>query len=234
MFAKAPEPGKVKTRLGRTIGDVAAAKLHEAFVLDMAQTMQTFRQEQPNADDIQLCLAWSGRRGHRCFEALAGMGFELIEQPEGDLGARLERVSAQAFERGARRVLITGSDSPTLLARHYDASFELLNASEPTVVFGPSFDGGYYMVGLNAPTSCAFDDIPWSQPDTLRVSVARVRAQQGHCCWLTEFWYDVDTIEDLEHMERHLSYLRGVQGLKGLFSHTNAQLTSMVRDDKNA
>lgn len=232
MFAKAPQPGLVKTRLARSIGDEAAAKMHEAFILDMAHTMELFRQGQPSPRDIQLCLAWSGQEDHPCFERLRQMGFVFIAQPTGDLGARLKQVSVHAFEQGARRVVITGSDSPTLLERHYRMGFELLSESDSTVVFGPSFDGGYYLVGLNTPTTSAFDDIPWSREDTLEVSIRRVREQQGQRCRLIDFWYDVDTLDDLNHLRRHLRYLNELKVLKGSFAHTNAQLTILGQEDK--
>ena len=233
MFAKAPIAGRVKTRLGRVIGHDDAAALHEAFILDMAQTMVRFKQETPNSRDVQLCLAWSVQRDHPCFERLRQMGFMLIRQPEGDLGARLEQVTEQAFAQGAQRVVVTGTDSPTLLERHLHAAFEQLSPPEPTVVFGPSFDGGYYLVGLNHSDSRASEQIPWSAPDTPSVSIARLRQRARARCHLLEFWYDVDTVEDLDHLRRHLDYLNGMKALSGAFEHTNAQLTRIGQEAKN-
>ncbi|NIP83492.1 MAG: DUF2064 domain-containing protein, partial [Gemmatimonadetes bacterium] len=95
-----------------------------------------------------------------------------------DLGARLARAFEEVFERGIRRVLIVGSDHPTLPADRLAEGLERLHQVD--VVFGPTDDGGYYAVGLRDAAreraAGLFSDVPWSTRDVLEATRANARA----------------------------------------------------------
>jgi hypothetical protein len=94
-----------------------------------------------------------------------------------------------------------GTDSPTLPA----AMLREACRSDADVVFAPAFDGGYVLVGVDDPAE-VFDGVPWSAPTTFAASHARARAL-GRSVRVLPFWYDVDELDDLRFLARHLSTL---------------------------
>lgn len=206
VFAKSAVPGRVKTRLTPALTPAQAAGLYRVFVEDIALTLGRLAEESPRP--IRRVLAFSGPDDDEICRSMRARGFEVIDQGEGDLGARLRRVCAECFAEGARRIVIVGTDSPTLHVEHIELAFELLLQKD--VVWGPSFDGGYYLVGLKggasskeAPHEHIFEGIDWSTERVLSQSWRRAEAA-SLLCDLLGFWYDVDTIEDVDRLEFHL------------------------------
>lgn len=201
VFAKAPVPGKAKTRLGAGIGDEAAAAFAAAFIADVCATVSTL--------DLHAVLAWAGEEGHPAFDVARAAGFEFREQPDGDLGARLDLVIRDVAAH-SDRVFVIGSDSPTLHGLHFDEARRSLQTHD--VVIGPSFDGGYYLLGVRSEWFLAqagearhplFAGIDWSTSSVLSQTLRRCR-QVGALCDLIRFCYDVDTPEDLKLLGTHL------------------------------
>jgi rSAM/selenodomain-associated transferase 1 len=206
VFAKAALPGRVKTRLSPALIPEQAAALYRAFVEDIALTLTQLADESPRP--LRRVLAFSGPDDDEICSSMRAKGFDVIEQGEGDLGARLRRVCAACFAEGAQRLVIVGTDSPTLHVEYLELAFELLGQKD--VVWGPSFDGGYYLVGLRsggsaqgAPHEHIFEGIEWSTERVLSQSWRRAEAA-SLLCDLLGFWYDVDTIEDVEALKFHL------------------------------
>ncbi len=125
-------------------------------------------------------------------------GGELISQGEGDLGARLTRISCKVFALGYEKVILMGTDAPFLRANRFQETFRALK-SPRTVVFGPAFDGGYYLIGLTEHLPELFNAIPWSSDKTLAETLKRVN-KLGLKPHLLEVERDVDTPEDLQWM----------------------------------
>ncbi|MFP4597833.1 MAG: TIGR04282 family arsenosugar biosynthesis glycosyltransferase [Persicimonas sp.] len=204
VFAKAPRAGRVKTRMGASIGEERATALYRCFLDDIAEQVGALADEldQP----VSPLLAYAGDPQHEGFGGFRDAGFALIEQRGPDLGARLRSVVERCFAAAAKRVIIIGTDSPTLLQRHFRAALDALEHND--VVVGPSFDGGYYMIGLDAPHTSVFDNIEWSTPQVYGQTLRHARAA-GLLCESLEFWYDADTIADLKLLKTHLfDYLR--------------------------
>ena len=200
VFAKEADAGDVKTRLGRDIGYERAARLYECFLEDIAETVSAFGAE--GERDVSHLLAFAGAEGADAFEPFRTREFELVEQADGGLGERLTKVARDCFERGTTRLIIIGTDSPTLQNRHFDDALAALDSGSE-VVLGPSFDGGYYLVGLGGPHTVIFDDIDWSTPRVLEQTLQRAHSADL-LCDLLEFWYDVDTLDDLKRLRTHL------------------------------
>lgn len=131
MFVKAPEPGRVKTRLAAVIGDANAAELYRAFLTDL---IERFRQ---TGDRRVLAYSPADDMTREFFRQLAGGDYDLWPQPDADLGTRMQTF----FETfGPEPVVLIGSDSPTLPDESPAAAFELLERTD--VVLGPATDGG--------------------------------------------------------------------------------------------
>ncbi|MFW5967133.1 MAG: TIGR04282 family arsenosugar biosynthesis glycosyltransferase [Persicimonas sp.] len=204
VFAKQARAGEVMTRLGAAIGEEEAAELYRAFLADIAHTVGGLERELERP--IRALCAYTGRMDDPGFAPFDEEGFEFIEQSGADLGARLSTIVEEHFSRRASPLLIIGADSPTLSARHFEQALDRL--SERQVVLGPSFDGGYYLIGLDGPHTSVFREIDWSSRRVLGQTLRRCR-EASLLCETLEFWYDVDTIDDLKVLEMHLfDYLR--------------------------
>lgn len=186
VFAKAPTVGKVKTRLAADIGDRRAARLYRRLgrrVVDQVRggpyrTVLCF--DPPDAEDE--IRTWLGD-DDLCFRA----------QTPGGLGARMAAAFESAF-RGAARVCIIGTDTPTV---DRDAVIEAFRAlDDADVVLGPASDGGYYLLALDRPRPTLFDDVPWSTDAVLRTTLERAKDEGLRVRLLAERT-DLDTVDDL-------------------------------------
>lgn len=191
VFAKEPVAGRVKTRLARTLGEGRATLLYSAFLRDLAAGLGPAHEPLRAVRSVATHEALPGPVLSETFT-----GWTFMPQGEGDLGARLARVSGRAFDEGASRVVIVGSDAPALSADDVVGAFTRLLHSR--VVFAPSPDGGYALVGLSTPTLTeAFrSPIRWSTPHALGDSVEAFAAL-GAKAELLPGIADVDEEEDL-------------------------------------
>lgn len=218
VFAKAAEPGAVKTRLTPHLTPNQAADFHLAALADT------------------VAVARRATRGSVELHVAGGTSEELVRlhpaltvrsQEGDDLGARLSHAFAGAFERGTRRALIVGSDHPTLAPKLLSGMLETTRTAD--VVWGPSRDGGYYAVAVRRErwpeAEAVLRDIPWSTERVLEVSLERARAA-GLSVALAPEWYDVDSPEDLERLRRDAApdsecarFLRGLAGRRPAGDH---------------
>jgi len=197
LFAKLPEAGRVKTRLAAATSPEWAAEVARACLLDMIQRLA----EVP----AHRVLAYTPTDARPYFDAVAGPGFSLVPQAEGDLGKRMHTFFSQQLAQGAEPVVLLGTDSPTLPIGYIIEAFDRLE--EVDVVLGPALDGGYYLVGCGRDLPPIFADIPWSTPEVLSATVARL-SQTQHRLAVLPPWYDVDTHADWLMLKGHLAALR--------------------------
>jgi glycosyltransferase A (GT-A) superfamily protein (DUF2064 family) len=117
---------------------------------------------------------------------------EWWPQPAGDLGARLAAGFADAHARGGP-VLAVGTDCPEINAGLIDMALDLLRTSD--AAFGPTADGGYYLVGTARHLPGFFERVRWSSPDTLSDHLGRCR-ERGWSVGLLPELADIDTGDD--------------------------------------
>src|SRR5262245_60573232 len=121
IFVKRPEPGQVKTRLAAALGEESACKVYTAFVVDLAERFRAF------ADRRILCYAPNNDEARWYFGQLACGSFKIWPQPEASLGKRMERFFVEQFAAGRKRVIVIGSDSPTLPTEYVERALQLLD-----------------------------------------------------------------------------------------------------------
>ncbi|WP_455245649.1 TIGR04282 family arsenosugar biosynthesis glycosyltransferase [Petrachloros mirabilis] len=196
IFAKAPTPGQVKTRLCPPLTPDEAATLHGSFVLDTLERTKvaTVRLKLP-VDRYLACAPSSALTFFKIMEERQGVN--LIDQEGEDLGIRMHRAFETMFARGYRQVLIVGTDVPSLPLDHYKQAVDLLEKYD--VVFGPALDGGYYMIGLKKPVPELFKKISWSTDQVLAESCEKSKSL-GLSVGLIPEWRDVDSIDDLQSL----------------------------------
>lgn len=197
LFAKAPVPGRVKTRLvapgGLTVA--GAASLHRALVADLANRL--------SAGAWELVLMWGLTPDARPPAELAPADVPWRRQEGRDLGERLYNGLRWAAG-GADRVAAVGSDHPDLDSARVEEAFDALDAGREAVI-GPAVDGGYYLIALRrqALHPRLFESIAWSAPSVLATTLARV-GELGLDSALLPEARDLDTVADLARFRERL------------------------------
>lgn len=190
IMARYPEPGKIKTRLARTIGKSEALYLYSAFLTDLAQRFagQEYK------------LHWNYTPGESNFRAfITALVPSLAEYTEcfpqegEDLGARLHSAFKRTQQRGFSRTIVIGSDSPHMSLDVIARAYKALN--EVDVVLGPADDGGYYLIAMRQPHD-VFSGIPMST-DRVRQMTIELATRQGLIVRLLEPLFDIDELPDL-------------------------------------
>jgi rSAM/selenodomain-associated transferase 1 len=202
LLAKEPRPGFSKTRLAAAIGAEAAASLSDTFL------RQSISLAQRQARRLYVSFAPSDAR--ETFKAMAPEA-RLFAQPEGDLGQRLLHAFDTALADGARRPVLIGSDSPTLPSHLLRVAQRLLQTHD--VVLGPAEDGGYYLIGMNAPHAALFHGVDWGRDAVLRQTLGRAAAA-GLTVATLPYWYDIDTAEDLARLGREAAFPGAAAGAR--------------------
>lgn len=196
VFAKAPLPGSVKTRLAPHISPDEAALLHEAFVFDTVDRLA-------GQDLADVWLACSPGKDHPFFKSLCNsFGLKAFDQSGGSLGQRMEAGINLLCSKGYEKVIVLGSDSPSLSLEIIDEAFELMDKQK--IVLGPSLDGGYYLLGVCSYPPDIFSGINWGSSSVFSETVERLGRERLKYS-LLPYWYDVDTIQELRFLSIQLS-----------------------------
>lgn len=211
VFAKWPDPGRVKTRLGLAAG--VAARAAEAFLRDTLG--------RGSAVAARRVVVFAPADAADRFAGLVPSGWTCEPQADGDLGDRLTAFFAHHLPTG-EAVIAVGADSPTLPVEYVGQAIALLDDAD--VVLGPACDGGYYLVGLRGELPPLFDGIDWSTASVLAQTVAALSEPRWRVRLLPP-WYDVDTPADWELLRGHVAALRRA-GVDPGVPHTEAVLAS--------
>ena len=193
LLAKAPVPGKVKTRLSPPLTETEAAALYACILEDTASEMGRLK-------GVVRYLFFAPPSGKMFFRGEPFSRFTPLSQSGGDLGARMESAFHAAFARGHARAVLVGADCPGLSASLVRAAFREL-ASSAGAVFGPSRDGGYYLIALSSPAPSLFRGVNWGSSSVLSEATARCR-QAGLPYALLPPRFDVDTGADVALLAR--------------------------------
>lgn len=203
VFAKNPVPNQVKTRLVPPLSPEQAATVYTAFLTDGCDTLAKFA-------EVDRIIAYTPAEAQSDLQVLIGDDAIYIPQMGADLGERLASATQWAIEQGYTKILLVGSDSPTLPIGYITKAFTLLDSQDITL--GPSTDGGYYLIGFSAANVAMtvpfiFEEIAWSTADVFQQTVARIRSLKVTLGLLPP-WYDIDAAADLAFLHAHISAMR--------------------------
>jgi len=191
VFAKAPIPGQVKTRLIPSMGATSAAALHEKLVFHCLATAVD-----ASLGPIDLWCTPTVRHPFfiRCAKEFQ---VELHTQPDGHLGRRMGWAFDKTLKRASSALLI-GTDCPSLTQGDLRKAAEVLVQGTDAVI-GPAEDGGYFLLGLRHYDPELFMGISWGTESVLDQTRARLRRLGWRWHELPERW-DVDRPEDMERL----------------------------------
>ncbi len=194
IFTRYPEPGKTKTRLISNLGAEGAAELQRDMTehtLRNAGRLKSLRQ-------VSLEVRHEGGSETLMREWL-GDHLTFRSQGDGDLGAKMKRAFRDAFQAGAQRVVIIGTDCPDLNSELMEVAFNALRRND--TVIGPANDGGYYLIGSRRYFPQLFDRIHWGSEKALEQTLRRAR-EAGIQTKLLIPLSDIDRPEDLAIYEQ--------------------------------
>jgi rSAM/selenodomain-associated transferase 1 len=214
LFARDPILGKVKTRLSPFLEEDVILKLYTCFLQDSLYNIRQVK----NVDRF-VGVAPSNESGF--FTGTLGSDIRIFVQEGENLGDKMRRAIQDRFVEGYERVVIIGSDSPSLPASYIYRAV----GSDRDMVLGPSTDGGYYLIGMRGKVVEVFKDVTWGTETVLQETCKHL-VQNGASLELLPVWYDVDTPEDLKFFKMHLDLIQ--QAGLGAFGETGKLLNEIL------
>ena len=190
VFMRAPLQGKVKTRLARTLGEEKAAEFYrlciDAAVDEVSQLSQ----------DVAKYIAFADSVDEYQTIHMIDLGFEIAFQEGENLGQRLSNAFDATLGSGAQKVIIVASDVPDLDVGLINEAISSLDDSD--VVIGPSYDGGYYLIGMKEPHPELFLNVSWSTEKVYQETLQAIK-EKGLVVRQLPILIDIDTEADLRH-----------------------------------
>jgi rSAM/selenodomain-associated transferase 1 len=221
VMTKAPQAGRVKTRLVPPLTPEEAAELNKCFLRDTAVAISSACSRRPVGDASKMQFEHAGASHSEAATAACGIAvytpvgaesaytdvlpadFRLLPQRGDEFGERLFFAVEDLFKCGFDSLCLIDSDSPTVPAENFEQAVKLLSTSEDRVVLGPSDDGGYYLIGMNKPHRHLFEQIDWSTERVLNQTMQRA-TEIGSEVKLLPTGYDVDDNASLRRLRTEL------------------------------
>ena len=158
IMTKAPEPGRVKTRLSPPLTPGQAAELNKCFLKDIGSSIERASAESPAAG----VAVYTPTGKERLYVGILPASFYFVPQRGKLFGERLTFAGEDLLKAGFSSFCLINSDSPTVPAASFAAAATALAQDGDRVVIGPSEDGGYYLIGLKQLHRRLFEEIDWS------------------------------------------------------------------------
>jgi rSAM/selenodomain-associated transferase 1 len=203
VMAKAPRPGRAKTRLCPPLQPEQAAQLSAAFLRDITENIALAARAAP----IHGWVAYAPAGEERSFDGHLAHGTRLVladgsppmPAEVAGFGRSLLHAAQALFRRGYGGVCLVNSDSPTLPTAVLSEAAQALLGSGERVVLGPADDGGYYLLGMNQPHARLFANIQWSSSTVAAATYARAGSLNVDTMTLPT-WYDIDDVASLARL----------------------------------
>jgi rSAM/selenodomain-associated transferase 1 len=188
LFVRYPSPGKVKSRLAESMGENAAMNFYRICA------EKTFNECSHVDSKVKCYIFFSDKNDAEATQEWAGGRFYFSPQISGDLGERIKAALKEVFGYGATRVIVMASDVPDLSTRIIKEAINTLANND--LVVGPTFDGGYYLLGMKSLHEEFFTNISWSTPKVLG-QTTKIAERLGLTITHLSVLRDIDTINDL-------------------------------------
>ena len=194
LFAKEPH-SKVKSRLQKVLTLEKVVLLYQSFLQDMLILVR-----KTDCEKRFVAYQVEENNGPDFFEKYA-QDFTLFKQQGINLGERMYHAFQYVKSQGATHMVMIGSDLPNLPCYYIRSAFDHLLQFD--VVLGPSFDGGYYLIGLNDPCLHFFEGIQWGSNQVFSQTRKKINIMRKKLA-IIKPWYDIDTVEQLCQLKKDL------------------------------
>ncbi|XP_072179528.1 uncharacterized protein [Diadema setosum] len=215
VFTRFPEPGVTKTQLIPELGEAGAANVQLLMTNHILEQLQLVQAKRPwvsveikytggTKKQVDFWLKSHRRKRLRC---------RWSEQTGVTLGGRMADAFAAAFARKKQRVILVGSDIPSIDADIICNTFDKLALGSCNMVLGPAKDGGYYLIGLsqnegeeriNLDALLCGSDIQWGSSKVLQQQKKAAQRLDVRLEILPRILRDIDNAEDLDDLEQYM------------------------------
>jgi rSAM/selenodomain-associated transferase 1 len=192
VFQKNAILGKVKTRLASGMGEPRALEIYRHLIQSTYSVLE----------DVAAPV-WTYFSDFIPETVNTSIEKSFVQDGQ-DLGERMAHAFARSFESGMDKVVLIGTDCPTLQSHHLHEAFEALTHSD--LVLGPATDGGYYLIGMKRRADYLFEGITWSTAEVLSQTLALATAHGLNSILLDEL-SDIDTQEDWERYRSQIEII---------------------------
>jgi rSAM/selenodomain-associated transferase 1 len=187
VMTKAPQAGRVKTRLTPPLSPEEAASLNICFLRDTAAAIARTTVEKR----AQGVAVYTPVGAEAAYAGILPEEFVLVPQRGDAFGERLAAATEDLLALGFDSLCLIDSDSPTVPEKAFARAMDFLAGAEDSVVLGPSDDGGYYLIGLKKLHRRIFEAIDWSTDRVLEQTIDAARELEL-TVHLLPTWFDVD------------------------------------------
>lgn len=191
IFSRLPIGQETKTRLANILDEKQREILHVAMWADIFSEVMNL------SDKINIFLYWTGSGDINNYKKFIPENFILRQQEGKNLGEKMNNAMREIFYTGYNRVVLIGSDIPSVRAINIKRAFDSLNHSD--VVIGPSEDGGYWLIGMKKFISEVFNipESKWGDSSVLDSTVKKLK-DSGIIYNLADTLQDLDTPDDIK------------------------------------
>lgn len=189
VFTRVPLPGQTKTRMMPYLSARQCVCLHQCFLKDIKNTCKDV------SADVFVCYTPEGEEGF--LYPLLGKEAVYFPQKGEGLGERMYCAIETVLQKGYEACVLIGTDVPEIRAKHLADAFAMLATESKDVVFGPTEDGGYYLVGMKKPYREVFERQTYGYGNVLENTIRRLEERKFRTGCIEQL-QDMDTREDLQ------------------------------------
>jgi rSAM/selenodomain-associated transferase 1 len=200
IFARTPIAGTVKTRLKPHLSAARILNIYKSFVRKTLSTCLRVR----GADKFMGCTP---TKDDNFFHRLVRThNIKCFNQKGKGLKDRIINAFEDCFKDGYKEIVLVGSDSPTIPLEYLKKAFSELRRHD--IVVGPCCDSGLYLIGVKGRKALGIlRNIQLETGKDVSILLKKVNASHVNF-FMLPFWYDVDTMEDLNFLDNHVKYLK--------------------------
>ncbi|MDR0923510.1 MAG: TIGR04283 family arsenosugar biosynthesis glycosyltransferase [Hungatella sp.] len=195
IFTRVPMPGRTKTRMMPQLSPRQCAKLHTCFLKDIKKECETW------GADIFVCYTPDEGIQKRYLKEILGNQKGYFPQRGENLGEKMFRAFEEVFAMGYEECILIGTDVPELRSDDLKRAFEVLKTRD--VVFGKTYDGGYYLVGMKKARREAFGLDQYGHGAVLKETIEAL-SKAGITVGYTKKLGDMDTPSDLKEYRKRM------------------------------
>lgn len=197
IMTRIPIPCKTKTRLMEILEGEQCAQIHKCFLSDVFNMCEGLKK------DIHIYITYSDEGPFSVIEPLIPSYIKCFPQEGQDIGERMENAVHKLLKDGYEKVVLIGSDIPEIQKKDIMEAFDALEKKD--LCFGPTLDGGYYLVGMKKLNKIVFHgNIKWGDKSVF-YSTMDILNKENLTVGFVQKYEDIDTKEDLKNLKYRLN-----------------------------
>lgn len=191
IFTRIPEAGKTKTRLQSKLSKEECANLHKCFLKDIYDIFL-------NLNDIDIIICHTEEGDLNILKNIFYKENLYIKQYGNNLSEKMYNAIKEVLSLKYDKCVLIGTDIPEINKDDIINAFNLLKNNN--FVFGASYDGGYYLVGMKEANDIIFKSGSGNLKDIINIVEAN-NLKYG----LTNKKHDIDDYEDLIDLSKRIN-----------------------------